>query len=283
MKRRVAVVTDSTAYLPGPLAKQHRITVIPLQVTVGGAAGTEGAEVAPGDVAKALSERRTTVTTSRPAPAQFAAAYQAAFDSGAEAVLSIHLSGQLSGTCSAAKLAAEEASGLVKVVDSGGIAMGLGFAVLAAGEAADAGGDLDTVLAAARGAAERTTILFYVDTLEYLRRGGRLGAAAALLGTALAVKPILHMKDGAIVLKEKVRTAGRALARLEDLAVEAAGDGVCDLAVHHLAAGDRADDLRNRLVRRLPKVGNVVLSEVGAVVGAHTGPGVIGVVVVRRP
>ncbi len=257
--------------------------MIPLQVTVGGAAGTEGAEVTPGEVAKALSERRTTVTTSRPAPAQFAAAYQAAFDSGAEAVLSIHLSGHLSGTCAAAQLAAEEASGLVKVVDSGGIAMGLGFAVLAAGEAADAGGDLDTVLAAARGAVERTTILFYVDTLEYLRRGGRLGAAAAILGTALAVKPILHMKDGAIVLKEKVRTAGRALARLEDLAVEAAGDGVCDLAVHHLAAGDRADNLRNRLVTRLPKVGNVVLSEVGAVVGAHTGPGVIGVVVVRRP
>jgi DegV family protein with EDD domain len=193
----------------------------------------------------------------------------------------VHLSGQLSGTCAAARLAAEEAPGPVEVLDSGVIAMGLGFAVLAAAEVADAGGDLEAVTAAARSATERTTILFYVDTLEYLRRGGRLGAAAALLGTALAVKPILHMSGGAVVLKEKVRTSARALARLEDLAVEA-GAGGCDLAVHHLAAGERASELRNRLVDRLGDVGNVVVSEVGAVVGAHTGPGVLGVVVVRR-
>jgi len=283
MNRRVAVVTDSTAYLPGPLAERHGITVVPLRVSVGGTAGTENTEVTPADVARALSERRITVTTSRPAPADFAAAYRAAFEGGAEAVLSVHLSGQLSGTCSSAQLGAEEAGGPIEVLDSRVIAMGLGFAVLAAAEAAEAGGDLATGAAAARSVTERTTILFYVDTLEYLRRGGRLGAAAALLGTALAVKPILHMRDGSIVLKEKVRTAGRALARLEHLAVEAAGDHACDLAVHHLAAGPRADDLRNRLVARLPKVGNVVLSEVGAVVGAHTGPGVLGVVVVRRP
>ena len=109
------------------------------------------------------------------------------------------------------------------------------------------------------------------------------GAAAALLGTALSVKPILHVKDGAVVLKEKVRTSGRALARLEDLAVEAAGPNGCDLAVQHLAAGERAAQLRDRLVARLPGLGQLVLSEVGAVVGAHTGPGVLGVVVVRRP
>lgn len=283
MKRRIAVITDSTAYLPVELAEQHDITVVSLQVSVGGSAATEGTEVTPDDVARALSERRTAVTTSRPAPADFATAYKAAFEAGAEGVLSVHLSGQLSGTCEAARFAAGSADGPVEVVDSGVIAMGLGFAVLAAAETADTGADLAAVVAAARAAAERTTILFYVDTLEHLRRGGRLGAAAALLGTALSVKPILHMNDGAVVLKEKVRTSARALARLEDLAVEASGGGPCDLAVHHLAAGQRAAELRDRLVARLPDVGLVVVSEVGAVVGAHTGPGVLGVVVVRRP
>jgi DegV family protein with EDD domain len=282
MTRRVAVITDSTAYLPTALAERYGVTVVSLQVSVGGAAGAEDAQVTPDAVARALAERRAAVTTSRPAPADFASAYRAAFEAGAEAVLSVHLSSRLSGTCAAAELAAAEVDGPVEVLDSGVIAMGLGFAVIAAAEAADAGGDLAAVTEAARAATRRTTILFYVDTLEYLRRGGRLGAAAALLGTALSVKPILHMVDGAVVLKEKVRTAGRGLARLEQLAVEAAGDGPCDLAVHHLAAEQRAVELRDRLVARLPEVGEVVLSEVGAVVGAHTGPGVLGVVVVRR-
>ena len=283
MTRRVAVITDSTAYLPPSLAERNGVAVVSLQVSVGGAAGTEGTQVTPDEVARALSERRTAVTTSRPAPADFATAYRAAFEAGAEAVLSVHLSGKLSGTCAAAEMAAAEVDGPVEVMDSGLIVMGLGFAVLAAVEAAEAGGDLATVARAARAATERTTILFYVDTLEHLRRGGRLGAAAALLGTALSVKPILHMVDGVVVLKEKVRTSTRALARLEDLAVEAAGAGPCDLAVHHLGVDQRAAELRERLVARLPSVGEVVVSEVGAVVGAHTGPGVLGVVVVRKP
>ena len=130
--------------------------------------------------------------------------------------------------------------------------------------------------------AERTTTLFYVDTLEYLRRGGRIGAAQALLGTALSVKPILHVHDGRIEPLEKVRTASKGVARLEALAVAAAGDGPVDIAVHHLAAPYRAAALTDRLRSRLPRLGDLHSSEVGAVVGAHVGPGVLGVVVVRR-
>ena len=282
MTRRVAVVTDSTAYLPPDLADRYGVAVVPLQVTLGGAAAAEGSVVTPGDVARALADRRSTITTSRPSPAAFADAYTSAFGSGAEAVLSIHLSADLSGTCAAAELAAAEASGKVEVFDSRSTAMGLGFAVLAAAEVAAAGGDLAAATAAARSTVERTTMLFYVDSLEYLRRGGRIGAAAALLGTALSVKPILHVRDGVVVVKEKVRTAGRALARLEELAVEAAGGGGCDVAIHHLAAPERAAALRDRLTGRLPGIGQVVASEVGAVVGAHTGPGMLGLVVVRR-
>lgn len=280
MSPSVAVVTDSTAYLPPGTAEQHGIGVVPLHVVLGHQTGTEGDEVSPSDVALALTERRLQVSTSRPTPGELAAAYRA---SGSSCIVSIHLSSSLSGTVESAQLAAAEVAGEgleVHVVDSRTIAMGLGFAVLAAAREAERGGDLDTVTAAAE--VSDTDMLFYVDTLEHLRRGGRIGSAAALFGTALAVKPLLHVTGGQIAPLEKVRTASKALARLEDLAVERAGAGPVDLAVHHLAAADRATELATRLKDRLPRLGALHVSEVGAVVGAHVGPGLLGVVIARR-
>jgi DegV family protein with EDD domain len=148
---------------------------------------------------------------------------------------------------------------------------------------AGAGGDIEAVRTAALAAVERVSTLFYVDTLEFLRRGGRITAAQALLGTALAVKPILHVVRGEVVLKEKVRTSSRALARLADLAVEAAQESDVDIAVQHLGAPDRAQALHDTLLDRLgDRVHDRYLSEVGAAIAAHTGPGVIGVTVYRR-
>lgn len=278
----VAVVTDSTAYLPEGVAETSAVSVVPLHVVLGSRTGTEGAEVSPQDVASALAERRLQVSTSRPTPAEFADVYRA---TGATQIVSVHLSAELSGTYDAAVLAAAEveADGIeVRVVDSATIAMGLGFAVLAAARAAAAGGGLDEVADAARETAAATDVLFYVDTLEHLRRGGRIGAAAALVGTALAVKPLLHVAGGRIAPLEKVRTASKALARLEELAVERAGDAPVDVAVHHLAAGEKAQALAERLLARIPGLDSVHVSEVGAVVGAHVGPGLLGVVVSRR-
>jgi DegV family protein with EDD domain len=282
MGGRVVVVTDSTAYLPDGLADDLAVRVVPLQVVLGGRSGAEGREVTPAQVASALSAW-VPVSTSRPTPAEFAAVYRDVLADGATAVVSLHLSRELSGTWDSARLAATEVGAdSIRVVDSRSAAMGLGFAVLAAAEAAAAGGSPEEVYAAAVGTAERTTTLFYVDTLEHLRRGGRIGAAQALLGTALSVKPILHVSEGRIVPLEKVRTASKAVARLEALAVAAAGDGPADVAVHHLAAAERATLLAERLRTRLPQVGRFYSSEVGAVVGAHVGPGVLGVVVVRH-
>lgn len=278
----VSVVTDSTAYLPEGVAESCDVGVVPLHVVLGSHSGTEGSEVSPGDVASALAERRMQVSTSRPTPGEFAAAYRA---SGATCIVSVHLSAELSGTYDAAVLAAAEVEGEgieVRVVDSGTIAMGLGFAVLAAARAAREGRGVEEVEAAAREVAGATDVLFYVDTLEHLRRGGRIGAAAALVGTALAVKPLLHVTGGRIAPLEKVRTASKALARLEDLAVQRAGDGPVDLAVHHLAAAEKASELSERLLARIPGLDSVHVSEVGAVVGAHVGPGLLGVVVSRR-
>ena len=282
MGGRVVVVTDSTAYLPTGLADELSVRVVPLQVVLGGRSGAEGSEVTPAQVAAALAAW-VPVSTSRPTPTEFAAVYRKALESGASGVVSLHLSRELSGTWDSARLAAGEVgAGSIRVVDSRSAAMGLGFAVLAAAKAAAAGGSPQEVYAAAVGTAERTTTLFYVDTLEHLRRGGRIGAAQALLGTALSVKPILHVREGRIVPLEKVRTVSKGIARLEALAVAAAGDGPADVAVHHLAAAERAALLAERLRTRLPQVGQFYASEVGAVVGAHVGPGVLGVVVVRH-
>ena len=276
------VVTDSTAYLPAEVADAARLRVVPLTVTVSGRDGREGLEVSSSDVARALRERRVAVTTSRPAPTEFATAYRELFEAGATGIVSVHLSARLSGTFGAAELAAEEFGGRVAVVDSGSAGMGVGFVALAAATIASAGGNLAAARAAAELAAKQLSTLFYVDTLEFLRRGGRIGAASALLGTALSVKPILHVVDGEVVLREKVRTSARALARLGDLVVEEAGESDVDMAVQHLDAGDRAQALYDLLLTRLgSRVRRSYVSEVGAVVAAHTGPGVIGVCIRR--
>jgi DegV family protein with EDD domain len=280
---RIAVVTDSTAYLPPELAAAHDLTVVPLTVVIGGREGLEGVDITPADVAKALVTRRGTVTTSRPAPAEFEAVYRELLGTGVDGIASVHLSSKLSGTYEAAVLAAANCGGSVEVIDGRSAGMGFGFAAIAAGQAAAIGGDLDTVGDAARLAIDNTSVLFYVDSLEYLRRGGRIGAASALLGTALSVKPILHMSDGAIVVRDKVRTASRALARMVDLAVEAAGDAEVDMAVHHLQAPERAAQIEAAVVNRLgEKVRLTYTSEIGAVVAAHVGPGLVSIVVHRR-
>ncbi|HEX3788246.1 MAG TPA: DegV family protein [Pseudonocardiaceae bacterium] len=274
----VAVVTDSTAYLPEGFAERSSVRVVPLHVLVEEDGGLDGVDFGPVELAAALAEHRP-VTTSRPTPAELANAYREAL-TGADAVVSVHLSRDLSGTWEAARLAAEEVGAdRVRVVDSRSTAMGLGFAVLAAAQAAAAGAGAAEVERIVTDTASRTRTLFCLQTIEYLRRGGRVGPAAALLGTALAVKPLLHVSGGKIVPLEKVRTTSRAVTRLVELAVEVAGEGPVGLAVHHLGAPERAAELANRLEERLPKAAGCLVSEVGAAVGAHTGVGVLGVVV----
>ncbi|AGL15044.1 DegV family protein [Actinoplanes sp. N902-109] len=279
----VAVVTDSTAYFPAELTGTYDLTVVPLTVVVNGDEGREGEEISPAEVARALGARRVSVSTSRPAPEQFVTTYRKLLADGADGIVSIHLSAKLSGTYDAATLAAAEVGAQVQVVDSGTTAMGLGFAALAAATAAGRGADLASVRAEAATHASRVSTLFYVDTLEFLRRGGRIGAASALVGTALSVKPILHVVDGSIVVRDRVRTAGRALQRLVDLSVEASGAGEVDIAVHHLGTPDRAGALADAVTMRLgDRLRDCYITEIGAVVAAHVGPGVAGVVVHRR-
>ncbi|WP_267245083.1 DegV family protein [Streptomyces sp. PR69] len=281
MSRHVAIVTDSTAYLPPQTMERHGITTVPLTVVLGDEALEEGTDISARSLALALQKRRP-VTTSRPSPETFAAAYRARAEAGADGIVSLHLSSELSGTYDAAVLAAKDAPVPVRVVDTRMVAMALGFCALAAAEAVGAGGTLDDAVAAAEKRASGTSAYFYVDTLDYLRRGGRIGAAQALLGSALAVKPLLQLDGGRIELLEKVRTASKAIARLEEIAADSAGANTVDIAVHHLAAPERAAALAERLRERVPGLEELHVSEVGAVIGAHTGPGLLAAVVSPR-
>lgn len=286
MSRSRVVVTDSTASLPPELADARGIRVVPLQVVIGARVLDEGPDGATPDVVAEALRDFVPVSTSRPAPALFAELYRSLEAAGAEEVVSVHLSGEMSGTFESAQLAALEVDLPVHVVDSGQVGVATGYAALTAADVLEAGGSGKDAAEAALARGQAATSLFYVDTLEHLRRGGRIGAAAALVGSALSVKPLLEIVDGKVVPRERVRTASRALARLGDLAVEAAGDASVDVCVAHLANPERAEELTAVLTERLAaglEGREVMCGELGAVLGAHVGPGMVAVCVSPRP
>lgn len=294
------VVTDSTASLPEAVlpgdsasgglvsggsaseasAGRARLTVVPLEVTIGAGTYLEGVGLTPDEVAAHILAGRR-LTTSQPSPRAFDAAYAYAAAAGATAILSVHLSGELSGTVHAAALAASRAAVPVRVVDSRTVAMGLGFAALAAAEDAAEGADLDRVARRAVRVANSSRTIFLVDSLDHLRRGGRLTATAAALGTVLGVRPLLAMRGGRIEVVQKVRTRAAAIERLVGVAaasVERRGEP--EAAVHYLGDDDVARDVASQLTERTGVP--ALVTPVGAVLGAHVGPGVLAIVVADR-
>lgn len=291
-RRHVHVVTDSTASLPPALAERLGITVVPLSVMVDGVRHLEGVDLTSAQLLGALRDGAT-VTTSQPSPEQLADAYRDAVVAGAQAIVSVHLSAELSGTVQAAELAARGLSVPVHVVDSRSVAMGLGLAALAA---VDAATDVDRArqaAAEARRVGSSASARFLVDSLDALRRGGRLGATAAALGTVLGMRPLLGLRDGRLEIEEKVRTRVAARVRLEELTVQdAVARGRCRVAVHHLGDLESANALAERLTERLGSVlvpwpgeqdARVVVSEASAVIGAHVGPGLLAAIVGPGP
>jgi len=280
----VAVVTDSTSSLDPAQAASADITIIPLQVVIDDISRPES-EVLPRDVAGALRAGRQ-VSTSRPTPEVIGNTYAELARAGYDAIVSVHLSSKISGTYGAARVAAASVDIPVIVVDSMSLAMAVGFAALTGAGLARSGAAPQEVVASVRRRTAAATTYFYVDSLEYLRRGGRIGPAAAMLGSALAVKPLLTVANGEIRPCERVRTESKALSRLEELSLDAltqAGqsNGAVDVAVHHLDNPDGARRLVNRLSGQVPS-GNILVSEVSAVLGVHVGPGTLGIVVSPR-
>lgn len=272
----IAVVTDSTASLPPHLRDQSGVRVVPIHVIVDGVTHLDGVDITSEEVVVALVGHKS-VSTAKSTPHQFLEAYTQAAAAGAESIVSVHLSSSLSGTYDAARLAARDSDIPVEVVDSRSIGMGLGFAALSAARAVAGGADLATAAEVARCTGSDSRVLFYVDTLEYLRRGGRIGKASAWMGSALRVKPLLHVVDGEVAPLEKSRTATRALGRLFDLAVEAAGERSVQVAVQHFDALARAEEMAGRLNEALGTP--VVIADVGPVMGVHVGPGLVCVVI----
>ncbi len=282
---RTAVVTDSAAALPADWVRgftaDGRLTVVPMPVMVGAEIYGEGEDDIAETIAVAMACGRP-VKTSRPSPGQFEQAYLAAQRLGFDSVVSVHISGELSGTADSARLAAARVGIPVEVVDSRTVGMALGMGVQSAVIAAADGRSAADIRAFAEERLARTKVYFYVPSLEQLRRGGRIGAAASLWGTVFSVKPILAVEDGKIVPLEKVRSAARAVARLEEIVTADAAArpaGRARLAVHHFGNQAEAERLAARLAVLLPDCPAAQASALPAVLAAHAGLGVLAVIV----
>lgn len=275
-----AVVCDTTAYLPSELVASNGIQVVSLYVAVDGEQEPES-EIA--DYAAFYERLRASdagATTSQPSVGDFVSVYEPLLEAGRE-VVSIHISSGISGTFEAAgqareRLVAEGKGGeRIHLFDSRSACGGMGYSVLAAAAAARAGGDGEAVLARARQAREELKMWFAIDTLEYLRRGGRIGGARAWIGSALKIKPILTLEEE-ITPVERVRTRARSIERLRDYARQRHESGLDAWVIQHIQDPETANALAEDC-REIFGCEPVFISEIGPVIGAHVGPGLIGV------
>ena len=271
---KVAIVTDSTADLPGQLVKARGITIVPLTLNFEGRSLLDGVDIKPSEFYRKLPNATTHPTTSQPSAGRFAEAYQQLLADHAD-VVSIHISEKLSGTYASAVQGAEMTDPKrVHVIDSQLVSMSLGLVTMAAAEIASRGANADAIVQKVTEMREQVQTYFSVATLEFLRRGGRIGRASALLGSVLQVKPVLCIRDGLVTPLERVRTFDRALNRIVELTREVdRGKGLCVIVGH----GDAEADAE-RVARELePVAETLMIQPLGPVVGAHAGPGVVGV------
>jgi DegV family protein with EDD domain len=273
----VAVVSDSNGYLPAQFAKANGITVLQQYVHFGDGRRVPENEV---DLDAFFDEMRSAEhlpTTSNPTVDDFVAVYEALLGSS-DAIVSVHSSGQLSRTVEAASEAVEQlgAADRIQVVDSRSAGAGLGMIALAGARRAAMGEGAERVVETIAEAKSEMKIWFAIDTLEFLRRSGRLGAASAWVGSTLRVKPILTIDSGQMMPVERVRSSERAFERLVDYARQRRTSGADAWAVQHVRSPEMADRLVDA-AREVFKTDPVFCSEIGAVVGAHTGPGLLGI------
>jgi DegV family protein with EDD domain len=273
----VRIICDSTADLDDGFRRNHGVHVVPLKVIIGKEEYLDGVDIQPADLYRRLRKENITARTSQPTPAEFESVFRAATDDGS-AVVCTTISAELSGTyASATQAATALPDRSVHVIDTRSVSVGHYAVTWAAVRAAAAGGDASAVVAAARRVAEAVRLLFTVETLEYLRRGGRIGGAQALLGSMLDIKPLLEMRDGRIEAAARVRTYHRAIEACAEAVEHAAEEwGGARILVGNADSDVAADTLVRRFATSVPDglIGSV---DVGPVIGAHAGPGAIGV------
>lgn len=278
---KIGVVTDSTSDLPGDLARRFDVEVVPTILVVEGKQYADGKDLSRGDFYARLPAMQTFPTTAAPSIGEFSARYQKLLDSGCDFVLSIHAASQLTAVCDIARQAADDFPGRVAIVDSGSLSLGLGFQALAAAEAAESGADVETAIAFIADVRRRLRVFAALDTMDYLRRSGRVPAAVTLLGGMLSIKPLIELTDGLLKPAGATRTTRQADERVA--ALLKAGLPIERLAILHTGAESRARGFLSRLMeecrRELPR--EILVVNVATVIGAHVGPNGLGFAAVR--
>ncbi|HEX4713988.1 MAG TPA: DegV family protein [Ktedonobacteraceae bacterium] len=269
----VRIVTDSTADLPAKVTSELGITVVPLTVFFGDEAFLDGVELDNPGFYQKLAASKDLPRTSQPSPAAFQEAFQRLIDEGADAILSIHLSSKLSGTyqsaCTARDSMPEDMRKMpISVLDSQSISVGMNYAIQGAARLAREGKTLEELQAYVEDTLSRTSILAVLDTLEFVRRGGRIGGASALLGNMLSFKPIIEIKEGEVAPVERPRTRGKAYARIAQLVTEMG-------EIESISIAESNDEVGQQLKAAIKEVysGEMPIYRLGAVLGVHTGPG----------
>jgi DegV family protein with EDD domain len=275
----VRIVTDSTADIPLQKAQTLGISIVPLTVFFGDEAYLDGVELDNAGFYKRLQSSKVSPRTSQPTPAAFEEVYTQLIKEGADAILSVHLSSKLSGTyqsaCNGREALAEDMKKIpIDIIDSECVSLAMGVPVMQAAEEAGQGLGLEEIKARLLDRLARTRLLFVLDTLEYLKRGGRVGSAGALLGTMLSIKPILTLKNGKVEPLERPRTRSKAYARIAQMIGEMG-------QVEQLTIVESDDEVGQQLAQALKETypANIPTYKLGAVVGTYAGPGTAGVIV----
>jgi DegV family protein with EDD domain len=273
----IRIVTDTNASLTPEEAEALGVKMAPIVIHMNGETLRDAFDITPEAYTEKLKQAKTLPTTSQPSVGVFEAIYRQLFEEGADEIISIHLSSKLSGTYQSAMTAAQAfPKGKVHVFDSYLASGVIALMVMEAVEMAEAGADAETILATLARRREKGHVVFLVDTLEYLHKGGRIGGASRFLGTLLKVKPILYLEDGLIEALEQQRTARKAFQRLKELGVETAAPyAQVDLAVFEIDAAEKAEELADYLRARL-NVRRFYTCKVGPGLSTHTGPGALG-------
>jgi len=275
---KIAIVTDSTAYIPADLVQKHNLTVTPQVLIWGEETFRDGIDIQPDEFYARLKTAKVMPTTSQVSPATMQSTFESLIEKGYE-VLGIFVSARLSGTIQSAMQAIDmmgNAGEKVKIVDSKTTAMAMGFQALTVARAVENGANMEDAVALAERAREHTGVYFAVDTLEFLHRGGRIGGAQRFLGTALNMKPVLAVVDGRVEAVERIRTKSKALERILELVMEQTkGKTPVQLATLHAAAEGEARTLLDKASKQLNATESI-LSTVSPVVGTHAGPGTVG-------
>ena len=272
----IRIVTDSTADLPAEVAEQLGITVVPLNVHFGEETFLDGVDILHDEFFERLRTARQLPTTSQPSPGKFMEVYGSLAEAG-DQIVSIHISDKLSGTLNSARQAKEQMEGSsIEIIDARQAALGTGLVAMAAAKAVQQGASYEAVLEEANSAVEQVQLFGLLDTLEYLRKGGRIGMVRGFIGTLLKVRPIITVLDGIVQSATSVRSRAYGIQYMVTLAEERAP--LKQAAVMHSSTDEEAEALAERL-RPLVADGQVLQGRIGPVVGTHAGPGVIGIVI----